>query len=229
MKLHSLFFNIIVICFVLIFCVFPPLLPLFTSIQASNDFYNWDFPFQQLCFFLLALGIYFISSDIKQIYYTRNNFPEKKLYFFYKIFTPFLFTFAFLFVNSLIFSFLSTFDFFKSRTDIKIQLPVGFTQWIFCIINFGFAAFYEEVIYRFYLVERLNSIFNRKNRIWWKILFETIGTILFAFGHYYLGILSVMNAAIAHLILRLCFKKSGNIYCGFAAHFAYNMISLILL
>lgn len=229
MKLHSLFFNIIILVFVLVFCVFPPLLPVFTATPAANDFTTWSFPFQQFSYFILAFGIYLISGEIKQRQISRINFTNKKHYFFYKIFTPFLFTFAFLFFNSLIFSFISTLDIFQNQTDIKVQLPADFSQWIFCILNFGFAAFYEEVIYRFYLIERLNITFNSKNKLALKIIFEVIGTILFALGHFYLGVLSVLNAAIAHLILRLCFKKSGNIYCGFAAHFAYNMISLILL
>ena len=44
-----------------------------------------------------------------------------------------------------------------------------------------------------------------------------------------LGIAAVINAAIAHVVLRFLYKKTGLIWNCVIIHFLYNMISLILL
>ena len=57
---------------------------------------------------------------------------------------------------------------------------------------------------------------------------ETLSVIAFALSHRYLGLPSVVNAFFAGIMLRLCCKKSGTLWTNTAAHFAYNMLSLVL-
>ena len=85
-------------------------------------------------------------------------------------------------------------------------------------------------LYRFYFIEQLFLLVTRKKE--WRtsrILCEALGLLCFAFAHLYLGWISVLNAALAHIFLRLCFKKFGKLWPCVASHFIYNVISLILL
>lgn len=229
MKLHSLFINITIFALVVLFFICPPLFAFSNGIN-TDVFSEWTFPLQQLILFVLALFLYFFSKELKT---HKISIPSKKVYFVFYIFTPFLFTFLLLFFTSLIFSFLSTLEISKNLFPVKnnlvVQNPDSFITWIYCILNFIFAAFYEEVIFRFYFIQEALFIFNKNSKKWLAWSLEIITLLLFALSHFYLGWLSVFNAAVAHVILRICYKKSGSIFPGFAAHFCYNIISLILL
>ena len=112
----------------------------------------------------------------------------------------------------------------------EINKPDTFIEWIFCIFTFLFAAFNEEVIYRFYFADKLNQILSIK--IQWRgigVVCEVLCCVLFALAHFYLGWISVANAALAHIILRLCYKKSGMLWPCIISHLLYNIISMILL
>ena len=58
---------------------------------------------------------------------------------------------------------------------------------------------------------------------------EGLGIVVFAFAHLYMGPLSVIHAAIAHVVLRILYKKTGLIWNSVLIHFVFNIISLILL
>lgn len=226
MKLHSLFFYIILFVLVSVFFICPSLLSVFINYNGNPSFTEWSFPLQQAILFLIACLIYFVTPNLKQ---EKKITLPKAVYFVFFIITPFIFTFLLLFCNSLVFSFLSTLDFFKISTEIPVSIPYSFTGWIWCILNFFFAAFFEEIIYRYYFIDELNVFFNKSDKKTLRFIFELAGLLIFSLSHFYMGILSVFNAAIAHVILRLCYKKSGSIVPGFLAHFCYNIISLILL
>ncbi len=116
----------------------------------------------------------------------------------------------------------------QTTNNIEVVLPDSVISWIFCILDFFLAAFYEEIIYRFYLTDGFVHFFRQPNKI--LIYFSEILTLfLFSIGHLYLGWISVLNAAVAHVILRLTYKSCKSILPGFLAHFFYNIISLILL
>lgn len=57
---------------------------------------------------------------------------------------------------------------------------------------------------------------------------EALSVIAFALSHRYLGIPSVENAFFAGIVLRICCKKSRSLWTNTLAHFAYNMLSLVL-
>lgn len=227
MKLHSLFFNIFLFVLVLIFLICPSLISVFTTSVEYSNFTQWNFPCQQGILFFVAIGLFLISKNLDPK--KQRKSISTSVYFVFYIITPFIFTFLLLFCNSLIFSFLSTLNIFGKTVNITVNIPDSFITWIYCILNFLFAAFFEEVIYRYYFIDELNILLNKSNRKSLLWIFEVAGLLVFAISHYYLGILSVFNAAIAHIILRICYKKSGNIFPGFFAHFCYNIISLILL
>lgn len=222
MKKHSFIVEITIFLLIFLFFALPPLF--YPLIYPMNDqtslFSAWSFPWRNLILCLLALFVY--------ISYNDESFSFIKL-------LPAIFTLGLLFFTSLVFKAIDVI-FIKSDSKIHVDLPVSFTGWLFCILSFLFSAFYEEVLYRFYLCESLINFLERKasektdafkRNI--RLFFEIVIALLFAFAHLYLGWLSVINALAAHIILRITYKKSRGIWSGFAAHFIYNIISLILL
>ncbi len=85
-----------------------------------------------------------------------------------------------------------------------------------------FTAFYEEVIFREFLPDAL--IFMLPQNKWTNILAEALCILLFAFAHRYLGLLGVVNALGAAVILRICKLKTKYVYTGTLSHFIYNAI-----
>ena len=212
MKKHTLFVDIITFSIIFLFFLLPPFFTDRLS-DASDIFSAWNFPLGQFILFLLALLLYFF-------YFERQ---KKNVIFF-----PVIMTTSLLFCVALFIKFLSLL--LVTENTYKISLPDSFISWIFCLLNFSFAAFYEEVVYRFYFPDQLISFLSLK--IKWKylgILCEVISCLVFALAHLYLGVFSVINAVFGHIILRVYYKKTGLIWTGFVSHFIYNVISLILL
>jgi len=214
MKKHTLLSDIAVFLLIIFLFIVPPFLAQTVS-QARPLFSGWTFPWYQI---LLAL----LSILILVFYYEKND--RRTLIVF-----PVLFTCGMLFSSSLFCRFLSeitgVFD-----GELVVTKPDGLVQWLFCLLNFLCAAFFEEVIYRFYFIDQLFSLITRK-KIWPAsiIICEILGLLCFAFAHLYMGWISVLNAAIAHVFLRLCYKRIGKLWSCVLSHFIYNVISLILL
>lgn len=214
MKRHSFALEIIIFSVILIFFIVPPFFVQKLTVD-STLFTDWSFPWAQ---FTLAL----LSAVLCYFFY-----EQKKAWL---IIFPALFSVCLLFCNALVLKFAASILLSPDAEGVLVELPDDFTSWLFCILNFMFAAFYEETLYRMYFTDALKNLLERK--VNWKylgLICEVLGCAVFAFAHLYLGVFAVINAAVAHVILRWCFKKSGNIWCGFAAHFIYNVISLILL
>lgn len=225
MKKHSNFFEILIFFIVFLFFILPPFFV--TNSSEAALFSTWQFPFQQMIMAAFALTLYLI-------FYEKQ---KKSLPFF-----PVMMTLALLFTSALFIKFFSLILISKNpsqvnktnQANMQVILPEDFISWLFCILNFFFAALYEEILYRFYFVDKLYDLLSNllSEKIGWKFLpliCEIAGCGAFAFAHFYLGIFSVINAIFGHVILRLCYKKSGNIWAGVTAHFIYNVISLILL
>lgn len=217
MKKHTLLSDIAVFLLIIFLFVLPPFFA--SAVTAARPlFSSWGFPWYQLLLaFLAALLLFF--------YYEKSQ--KRTLVVF-----PVLFTFGMLFAVSLFCRFLSE---LLTASDgglgsNAVVRPQGFLQWIFCLINFFCAAFYEEVLYRFYLSDELLCLISRKKNFRFAWLFcEALALLAFAFAHLYLGWISVLNAALAHVFLRLCYKRFEKLWPCVAAHFIYNVISLILL
>lgn len=229
MKKHSFIVEIFtfIICF--LFFVLPPLF-VFGSNFNDQIFQSWTFPWYQIITGSLFFCFY--------IFYINNSYDKKltsielKQKFLFISFTI-VFILALLFFNSLVFKFLALL-FPKGTNQLQVIKPNTFLEFLFCMINFGFSAIYEEVLYRAYLPEALILLFriNVKENTKFKYISlffaEAIGALLFAFAHIYAGWLSVLNAILAHLILRLIYRKTGNIYINITAHWLYNLLILLV-
>ena len=212
MKLHSFVAEISFFSLIFLGFVIPPI---FNTHLNSELFIQWDFPWLQLIYAVIAAFIFLIFNE-KQ---------ESKLVVF-----PVIFTVSLLFCISLFIKFFSSLPIFYREAPLQVARPDSPVKWIFCIINFLAAAFFEEIIYRFYLADALFSLISRKSAAkFWIVFCEVFACLFFAAAHLYLGVFSVINAALAHIALRFCYKKCGSIWCGVCAHFIYNVISLILL
>ena len=144
------------------------------------------------------------------------------------------------------------------KADLHPALPSSIAETFFCIADFACASFYEEALYRLYLPETLGSILKdaflqskksgaktKKERAAGEEgahanaargksaenavrISEALSVVAFALSHRYLGLPSVINAFFAGIVLRICCKKSDTLWTNTLAHFAYNMLSLVL-
>lgn len=213
MKFHSLKVEISTFFAILFLLITPSLLSILSA-KDSILFTSWEFPYVQLCLFVIALMIF--------IFYNTNNERPKLLRF------PILITVGSLLAIALMIKSISVF--ISPEETEKIALPDSFLTWIYCILNFAFAAFYEEVIYRFYFGDSLTYLLSlRFNWKYLPLICEVICALVFAFSHLYLGLLAVVNALFGHIILRVCYKKNKCLLPCVIAHFFYNLISLVLM
>lgn len=220
-KKHSRIFELLLFCILFLFFVLPPCFSFIN--QSQSIFTEWNFPVTQMILFVIAIFIYLYCK------YLRTNFQWNKFDILLKLLFPFVYTVTLLFSLSLFFKYFSIiFQNHGESAGIQITKPESALQWIFCLLNLGFSAFYEEVIFRFYLTDGFLHLINKDSKII-RIAVEAVTALLFAFGHLYMGFLSFLNALFAHIILRICYKRSESIYGVFAAHYIYNIISLILL
>ena len=222
MKLHSFLYEILIFSLIFAFCVLPPCL-----IRPSDSTFFFSepiFPWKALCLFIFSVIFYLLIL-------------QKRIHISYYTLISFAFCFSLLFFNSLIMKAISLLMQNNSSDGNTIVKPQNAVQWLLIILNFLFASAYEEVIYRAYFPDALISLLkkirklqeNKVLRIIAVIFAELIALLAFSFAHFYLGVLSVINAAVAHVILRLFYRRRQDIIAVWAAHFFYNIISLILL
>lgn len=208
MKHKTALYEIIVFSLIFLFLIIPPF---FTApVSADSVLFSWNFPFQPAGLCIFAVVLFILSRGLN----TKKGF-----------FYPSMIVLAGLFLTALIIKLIT-------KSDYKTPLPSSAVQWLFCVLTFLFAATYEEIIYRFYFSDALFRLINYtplagKKWVFW--FCEAMGLLVFAFAHLYLGIAAVINAAVAHVLLRLLYKKSNLIWNCVLIHFIYNIISLILL
>ncbi|HBP10063.1 MAG TPA: hypothetical protein DD629_07800 [Treponema sp.] len=106
----------------------------------------------------------------------------------------------------------------SAQTEILLKKPENVLSWAFLIFTLAAGAFFEEVLYRQFVPETLNSLLEK-----WKIPVEIFSVVIFALAHRYLRWISVCNAAFCGAVLRLCRIKTASIAPSFAAHFIYNL------
>lgn len=118
-------------------------------------------------------------------------------------------------------------DFFTT-SQVEVSTAKNLKEFAIYIIQIIIAAFYEEELYRQFLPETLLSISNSNTKRTC-IIIESIGILIFALSHRYLGIAGVVNAAISGTVLRLyCRKRTTSVFPSFTAHAFYNTILLII-
>ena len=207
----SIFLEILIFFLILVFLILPPVIA--PGVSAGDKIFTWTFPFRQIGLGIFAVVLFVLSKGLN----TKKGF-----------FYPGFFALTFMFFVALLIRFITK----NSVKEFDFALPSGGLQWIFCVLTFLFSAVYEEVIYRFYFADALYRILgytrfgDKKSTL---IICQALALLAFAFAHLYLGILAVINAAVAHLVLTYLYKKTNFIWNCVLVHFLYNIISLILL
>ena len=110
----------------------------------------------------------------------------------------------------------------------------GVCQWLLATAALASGAFYEECLYRAFLPEISGLLLDRSGNAWIQknrkplaAITEVLCIMVFALSHRYMGVMAVVNALLCGSVLRICYRKSGDILCGTAAHFCYNMTLLL--
>lgn len=233
MKIHSFVTEILFFSIISLFFVIPPLFVNAPSVQHI-DFTL--FSVQNLSHFVIAVFIFvFYKKSVENDAQISTKILKYLIYFFV--------IFILLFGSSFICNF-SAQKFLNSEnsfvnSQVFVENPQGFFDFLICIFNLLFAAFFEEVIYRFYIPFGIKNFLFRKvfdenqsksYTIFEKsilLFIEIVAMLIFSFSHRYLGIFSVVNAAVAHLVLRFSFIRSKSLIPSTLAHFFYNFVSLM--
>lgn len=210
MKLHSLNCKIILFFLPVLFLIIPP----FFGESSGVDFTVWNFPVEQLFLFLFSMILFLFTKELHQ--------SSKSIFFTKLIFL--ILTFLGLMISSYMFTPMIKYS--ENFIPVAVKKPDNFVHWIFCFCDFFFSAFFEEVIYRYFIPEGLRFLL--KEGTLKNILIEIFSLLLFAFGHLYLGWFAVLNAGTGYIILRFCYKKTKSLFPGIAAHFSYNLIQLLI-
>ncbi|MBC6719431.1 CPBP family intramembrane glutamic endopeptidase [Treponema sp. Marseille-Q4130] len=202
--------------------------PLFAGSVPARAFSSWTFPIKPLCYAVLAFVLVRFSFPPSTERTQHNAFRFVQTGWA-------IASFGSLCVIASVVELAVRFS--GGTTNLYPALPSSIAETFFCIANFACASFYEEAIYRLYLPETLGAILKDvflKSKKWKKRaqatvqISETLSVAAFALSHRYLGLPSVVNAFFAGIVLRICCKKSGTLWTNTAAHFAYNMLSLVL-
>lgn len=121
----------------------------------------------------------------------------------------------------------------------KVIFPSSLFGWINFFFGVIFAAFFEEVIYRFYLPRTFREIFGKikifrnsdggQNNQRLSVFCEGLALLLFGLGHVYLGVLGFLNALVCGAVLRFCMIKTKSLWIPFGIHAVYNFLSFLIL
>ena len=207
MKRQALIYEIIIFLLICIFLVIPPF---FTpKIEDMSALFTWTFPWKQAGLCIFAVVLYFLSRRLN---------PQKGIFY------PSLIALSLLFFTAIVIKLICH----QTPGANKEIMPQGGLQVLFCLLTFAFSAVYEEIIYRFYFTDALKHLIGFERKYTW-FIYEAAGLLVFAFAHFYMGWASVINAALAHVVLRFLYKKTNLIWNCIIIHFIYNVISLILL
>lgn len=191
---------------------------------------------------LFAFAMFLRSNELDLIMGKASEI-EKKHPSFIRQFTiqwilPCLLVFGLLLANSLLWNSLAQATGKAPIIGESIQLH-SLPLMIFAT---AVAAFYEEILYRWYGPKFLKLAFScgkqifqgktayqKKKTSMTLIFVEALLVIIFALSHGYGGWLAVGNAFVAGSILRLCVMYTKKPWVGFFSHLAYNLIQFALL
>ena len=124
-------------------------------------------------------------------------------------------TFLLLFVLNALSAFL-----FRGQSALLFPPASGSFQVLVLFLMMAISVFFEELLYRAYLLERLQKLGASR------ILAMLISGLLFSTGHVYLGARGVAFALVSSFLLTRLYYRSGGIRAGFIVHLAYNLIIL---
>ena len=224
----------IVFFYVLLFLVIAPIGGQFLGERQEAVVAYYPF----LVFFngVISFLIYFLA--LKGRIFENPVEMQKMPFFVYS--SCALVSFGILCLSSVIFE--SASYFFRIGGGIqKVIFPSSLFGWINFFFGVIFAAFFEEVIYRFYLPRAFREILQKRlagkkkasekmfdnQRL--SVFCEGLALLLFGLGHIYLGILGFLNALVCGSALRFCMIKTKSLWIPFGIHAVYNFLSFLIL
>ena len=223
MKFHQLFTLFII----LVFLVFPPI---FMTQPNGIENQSYTYNFNRFSIFTIVISLLwtiflYFYTEKKEEKPTRNSLRISLL------------SFILIFYISWIFQQVSIFFGINFENQ---KILMSSTEKILNSIQVVILCIYEEVLYRMYLSISLNKVFSvitdrffKENRFFTKNSVELISifvvAILFAFAHLYSGIIHVVFAFLASLVLSLVYKKTKNIVFPVITHILYNMLIFLTL
>ena len=221
-------FSLAEFIFVAIFLIFPPLINAPENEVLTLDF-SKGYSISTYAVFLVSLFIFAERNYSEKKNNKKSVSNAKKSSLIEKTSVGTVCLGAIFIVSAVFqaFSLLENKGSFKSQTII---FPESFFYFASFFTGTFFAAFSEEVIYRFYLPDALkNNIkilslgrLNCEKSKALNLLFELLSVCIFALSHRYLGLLSVFNAFFSGFILRFCLIKSKSVFVPFLIHSVYN-------
>ena len=229
---YLLFFS------VLLFFVIPPIgAPFFVERQEALVAH---YPVSVFLNAGIAFLIYYFSQNRAVLFSEMPLCSEKKPVFVYL--SAASVSFGVLCLSSVVFEILSVVTGSESGIH-QVLFPSDVLGAVNFILGVCTAAFFEEVIYRFFLPSAFLEILKRRllrksvsrngdksaeNRRLW-LFCEGISVLLFAAGHLYLGVFGFLNALVCGIALRVCIKKAESLWIPFAVHAAYNFFAFTMM
>ena len=195
--------------------ILPPLIFNRAPVDSFTPVYHWS----QFLLFALA---FFLSRHLAKDEDLSGAF--KPAPFLYP--AVFLISFGCLCLISALVQ--GAFHFLGSGSEVEVLAPSGFLAWANCLAGTAGAAFYEEVLFRQFLPDRLERLFAGKKR-WIRFVWEGALVLLFAVSHWYAGLPALVNAFFAAIVLRLAFIRSRSIALVSASHALYNLLSILVM
>lgn len=212
---------------ILLIFVCPPLFATFSE-NLAVDFSKFNY--FALISLVLALFLYF--QDKRERFSQGNPVQDKKqgLWKAVDFTSGYFLTFGSLVICAALFELIGLA--LKTPSFESVILPKNFSQGFFCAFTLAAAAFYEECLYRLYLPKAMKKILGRiradeKTKAALNFLAEGAAVLLFAFAHRYQGLLALLNALLAGVILRFAFVKSKSIWPPYLAHLSFNATALL--
>lgn len=223
-------FSFFVFLYVLLYFVIPPVVVQFFS--ERQEVLLAHYPFSTFLLGGIAFLIYI--SVLKGKIFEEEILSERQPFFLYS--SNALVAFGALCLSSVIFELIAFFAGSKAGLH-SVVFPAGFLGKVDFVFGVIFAAFFEEVIYRFYLPRALKELLfkvrknpqNEKINLRLSLIAETASLILFALPHLYLGFFGFLNALVCGVVLRVCMVKTKTIWISFAVHGLYNFLSFAVM
>lgn len=117
---------------------------------------------------------------------------------------------------------------FGAGKTITVLPPAGFFEWSNFFIGTVLAAFFEEVLFRYFLPDRAEKLFEGKGRFL-RFCWEYLVIFLFAESHRHAGSAAVANAFFSAIVLRVTFLKCRNVFVVTVSHALYNLMTLFFM
>ena len=199
---------------VALFLLLPPVI-------FNSDSQNVKITLTPFAFFSLAAGLFLYFFNRKPFYSSHSSDSSGKNINSIKKISVLTVSFGLLILTSVVF--VAVQEFVIKQNSPEPLVPKNAVEWSMALTPLAFGAVYEEALYRFFVPQFFLFYFEGKA----KVFFEAVSVLLFALAHIYLGTAGFLNALICGIILRVCYKKTNDLWANCLIHFLYNSLLLI--